>query len=785
MTATVLLATLLAASPTPLAVGSPQSDRPVAVDVPAMAADSAVNRLAAQADVDVVIAIDLSRRRTPALRGRLSVQQAFRLLLEPLGARAVEIRPGVYRVETSPSRRAVPLPRRPTPRPETALPVELDEIVVTAPIGRGGVEGTNGRSVIGVDALTGRSASGSASAVADLSATVDSTRQGSGRNRLFVRGIADSTLSGPLQTTIGQYLGDFRLSYSAPDPDLALVDLERIEVFEGPQGTRFGSGSIGGVVRLQPAPPDPDYRGGSLEASAALTPDGAPGGHAALVLNQPTGPASALRLSAWGRREGGFLSNPVRGSDHDDAIDSRGARLSWRMSREDWTFDALALVQALEAGDAQLVRSAGDRETDRPLAEPYTNDFGLVGVALNRRGQGWQLSAAGSVSRQSLSENFDASVPEVGQFVLAERRQSVSALSSETRLEFTPNPRATFNIGLSWATADTDVARARTYLAPIGPAPETARLDRRLQETAIFGDVILRPWPTLAITAGGRVAHIRVENRLLSLDPDIPVQDTRSTSSDTLASPMIGLRWSRTSQFAVFARIEQGFRSPGVGEAATGFGPAYGADRVTLWELGAGWGAPDANWSVSVSAGLMDWRDIQSDVITIGGDLATANIGDGRIDFLQLRGDWRPLDRVSISGSVFLNDSRLTLAGFGTIGASDGDIPNVAPVSGQASVDLGPFVTAAGLLEIGLDLRYVGRSTPGLGAVLSTPQGGYLDADATVRLGDERRALILGVSNLFDVEATRFGIGSPYRLSDPYVAPVRPLTVTIGVEARF
>jgi hypothetical protein len=67
--------------------------------------------------------------------------------------------------------------------------------------------------------------------------TVASTYLGSGRNKLFIRGIADSSFTGPTQATVGQYLGDLRLSYNAPDPDLRLSDLARVEVLEGPQGT--------------------------------------------------------------------------------------------------------------------------------------------------------------------------------------------------------------------------------------------------------------------------------------------------------------------------------------------------------------------------------------------------------------------------------------------------------------------------------------------------------------------------------------------------------------------
>ncbi|MGL1664234.1 TonB-dependent receptor plug domain-containing protein, partial [Vibrio parahaemolyticus] len=101
---------------------------------------------------------------------------------------------------------------------------------------------------------------------------------------------------GPTQATVGQYWGNSRITYSAPDPSLRLYDVERVEVLEGPQGTLYGAGSLGGVVRVVPRAPDLTAFGGQAWGGVQAVQHGGLGGDGGAILNLPVAPdRAALR----------------------------------------------------------------------------------------------------------------------------------------------------------------------------------------------------------------------------------------------------------------------------------------------------------------------------------------------------------------------------------------------------------------------------------------------------------------------------------------------------------
>jgi iron complex outermembrane recepter protein len=75
---------------------------------------------------------------------------------------------------------------------------------------------------------------------------------GPGQSQVSIRGISAGQIvrdQPGVKEQVGVYLDESPISMSLFTPDLDLFDLNRVETLRGPQGTLFGSGSIGGTVR--------------------------------------------------------------------------------------------------------------------------------------------------------------------------------------------------------------------------------------------------------------------------------------------------------------------------------------------------------------------------------------------------------------------------------------------------------------------------------------------------------------------------------------------------------
>lgn len=138
---------------------------------------------------------------------------------------------------------------------------------------------------------------------------------GPGESEYEIRGLNSE---GGNSSVVGFYLGDIPLSsptfsnFGAIEIDPDLYDLARVEVLRGPQGTLYGSSSMGGTVRLIPNSPELNTFAGSVEEKVSDTISGGGLNHEEnAMLNLPLGSRAALRIVGSFTRESGWIKRLV------------------------------------------------------------------------------------------------------------------------------------------------------------------------------------------------------------------------------------------------------------------------------------------------------------------------------------------------------------------------------------------------------------------------------------------------------------------------------------------
>lgn len=145
---------------------------------------------------------------------------------------------------------------------------------------------------------------------------VTRSTNGPGQGNLYMRGLSIGSGGTEGSGTNGSfpnvaiYLDDQSAQIPGRNIDIYAVDLERIEVLEGPQGTLFGGGAEAGVLRYITNKPKLGVTEGYVDAGYGSTAHGDPNSNLSAVLNLPLiGDTLAVRGVIYNDRRGGYINN--------------------------------------------------------------------------------------------------------------------------------------------------------------------------------------------------------------------------------------------------------------------------------------------------------------------------------------------------------------------------------------------------------------------------------------------------------------------------------------------
>ena len=286
-----------------------QSTQParLSVDIPAQPLPAALATFAQQTNLQLVYVSDVvANKRSHAVSAGLGADETLTRLLKGTGLRFEYLTADTIRIATAAAAAR---------SPPTVAESESREIIVTASRREESIQDVP----ITIQAVSGVQLTElGVSTFNDLqkyTANVTYSGLGPGTGNIFIRGLGSAGTGDQNQSTAGPfpnvalYLDEQAMQFPARNNDVYIVDLERIEVLEGPQGTLFGGGAQAGAIRYITNKPQLGVTSGEANVAYGTTAGGDPNTTASGVLNLPFGDSLALRGVAFSERRGGYIDN--------------------------------------------------------------------------------------------------------------------------------------------------------------------------------------------------------------------------------------------------------------------------------------------------------------------------------------------------------------------------------------------------------------------------------------------------------------------------------------------
>jgi outer membrane receptor protein involved in Fe transport len=659
---------------------------------------------------------------------------------------------------------------------------------------------------------------------------------------------------GGIGSTVTVYVDDTPVGSSNALADGSIVsgdfdtwDLQRVEVLRGPQGTIYGAGSEGGLLKYVTNAPDPSRFASAFEVGYE---DIAHGGSDPLVkgmVNLPLGSIAAVRVSGYGTWMPGYVDDPNLGEKDVNRGQRDGARASLLVNAtENFSIRLTAFGQNLRTDGTPEIDVVGAAGT--PLTPPANQLQPLVGNYSQMRfinepsdfryrvysatldwNLGWgALTSVSSYGTTHVSTFQDASsielasgTPAAGTYGdLATEVVGQNAGLAETSLvdlnKFTQEVRLTspqgqaleWQVGAFFTRESSAIDQTLpTFFIPsqiLTPAPslESPQIGALYREWSAFTQVTYHFNPQWDVALGARWSENKqsATETISGLLVDPPqVTSGASTGSDWTYS--IAPRWHITEDTLAYARVATGYRPGGPNVLPPTAGPgvptSYTSDSTINYEVGMRTDFLDKRLSVDLAAFLIHWEKIQLAEF-IENFTINANGGSAQSRGLEWALGFEPLTGLQFRLTGAYVDAHLT-SNAPAAGGLDGDQLSYVPKFSTA-LDGSYTWHAGGGFDgfAGATWSYVGSRVSDFGSSPEVAGGAvaflvdpretlpsYTTVNLRAGVQDSRWTFELYVKNLADTRGISFYSNTETPNFGGAITLIQPRTLGAAVTAHF
>jgi len=476
---------------------------------------------------------------------------------------------------------------------------------------------------------------------------------GPGQSQVSVRGVSAGQVvrdQPGVKEQVGVYLDESVISLSLFTPDVDLFDLNRVETLRGPQGTLFGSGSVGGTIRYITNQPKLGVHEGSVEANFNTMKGGDVGGHLKGAVNLPLSDKAALRVVGYATEYAGFVDALGEGGTRKDNVNDgsrRGGRVSLLLQpTETISITPRLVYQEIKAGGfnrqeafnlfanpfttTRPAITMGEREQYLLLDESFGDKTFLGDLTASFGFEGLELTSVTSYIDRKIDVNRDASAlsgsvsvdlgfPDAAVTLPSKLVDTtdLEQFTQEVRLSSDNDSPFQWVVGAFYSKVDrvynqrlptpgydayTDATLGAGTSAAVAngfPAnsPYNASIPYDIKQKAVFGEASYEV-NKLTITAGGRYYDFEEERRFTSGGLFANGDDQVDTTSSDGFTPRLLLSYEASPGLTFNAQASKGFRLGGVNDPLNLplcspqdeaiFGGYQTYDDETLWNYEGG-----------------------------------------------------------------------------------------------------------------------------------------------------------------------------------------------------
>ena len=710
----------------------------------------------------------------------------------------------------------------------------LEELVVTAQKREQNLQDVP----VGVSLLSGKALAEAqlrnAGELATLLPTLNvQASSGPGTSSFNIRGIGTQAFSPGVDPSVSTMLDGVVMGRSGM-AFLDLVDIERVEVLRGPQGTLYGKNASGGVVHIITRDPSPEFSG---TAAANAIEDGE-----YRLDGSVSGPITetlGYRLTGFGVDDDGWAKNVY----NDDKINStrnysvRG-KLQWQ-ARDDLDFmlagdyswnncdcTALSVRDILDGPDQQALL----QEQLPVVPSKHNQDVNNDQRTFNRtRSSGTSLTANRDLDEYALTSitawrdwrtesivDFDDSPANpLSLSFPAPPETEQNQFSQELRLASVPAEWGSYVVGAFYFQQDVDTGNTTTagVLEPIVPATtRVSRTDVHGKNMAAFGEVNFNLWRDWQLILGGRYTYDELEYDTTADRTDNivfpPPGEASDSHDESDFSPKLVLQWDVSDDAMAYASYVSGYKGPAFDTSLLTAGTYVDPETSDSWETGLKSRWLDNRLIFNAALFYAEYDDFQAETsIDVGplGSIVLTNAGEVSTQGVELEFIAQPVSDWTISGGVTYTDATIDEYPNGNCSGgqrSRGECPDKyqdlsggqLPYTPKWKATLGtdytiPLQSIAFDLILGANVRYQGDVLYELSQDPYTEQDAYGIVDIRAVLAGRREGyrITAFVKNALDENyAALIYANSPALLPNGYIQLVpKYANRTAGLEIRY